>query len=778
VNITIKYIDNLTLNHITGATVKLEGKVSGDLIENLEQYSISINTSNLGVGLWSLTVNAQKSNYQTQIIPFFVDVIERSSEFRIFVDNEEKTNNNTVNIKYDELMNITVYYKDNISKQHLSGANVSIIDISDLSEINEQYELTINSNSLNLGFNVLTIKAQLENYTTQTFQLYVEVFDRATELILYVDSIQRNNGDTIQVEIDKDINITTLYRDDILKTHLSGANVTLLGIGNCSEIGNQYNYTLNSIDINLGFNVLTIHAQLNNYETQTIQIYIEVYEKASEILLYVNSTQRYDSDTIQVEVNQFLNVTVFYSDNLIKQHLTGVTVQLISWNNFSEISNQYNYTIDTNDLAQGITILTIQAQLTNYQSQTIQFYVEVIERDTEIQLYVNSIQKNETDTIQSEVNQFLNVTVYYMDNLTKQHLTGATVSIIGIGNFTEIGTQYNYTIDTNDLEQGVSILTVFAHVDNFQPQTFQFYVEVSERASEIELFLNDVDKTADPVFEIPIGSTLNVTVKYTDNQTSAHISGGNIQLLDSSLTENFTEFILLSQYTLYLNTSNLKIGVNLLTIVAHANNFQIKTLNLRITVNKIAGSMSTTSGELYINIKPGENVKLSIRLDNIDFGGVILYANVTYIWAYGQGTLQDLDNDGVYEDELINVPAGTYPITITASAGDDYDFESYEITLNVVGVSGPDLTLLIYVLIGAFGALVIGFTLYQTHFKYPVMVRKIRKIRKKIKKNKKLKALEMATREDLITDQLKSQKELSNLEFNKLDKDYNDFKNN
>ena len=189
-------------------------------------------------------------------------------------------------------------------------------------------------------------------------------------------------------------------------------------------------------------------------------------------------------------------------------------------------------------------------------------------------------------------------------------------------------------------------------------------------------------------------------------------------------------------------------------------------------------SMLSTTGESYINIKPGENVKLSIILNNIDFGGVILNANVTYIWAFGQGTLQDLDNDGVYEDELINLPAGTYPITITVSAGDDYDFESYEITLNVVGVSGPDLTLLIYVLIGAFGALIIGFTLYQTHFKYPVMVRKIRKIRKKIKKNKKLKALKMATREDLITDQLKSQKELSNLEFNKLDKDYNDFKNN
>jgi hypothetical protein len=80
----------------------------------------------------------------------------------------------------------------------------------------------------------------------------------------------------------------------------------------------------------------------------------------------------------------------------------------------------------------------------------IQFYVKVIERDTELQLYINSIQRNASDVIQVEVNQFLNITISYKDNLTKQHLPGAIVELLSWGNFSEIGSQYNYTVDTDD----------------------------------------------------------------------------------------------------------------------------------------------------------------------------------------------------------------------------------------------------------------------------------------------------------------------------------------
>ena len=757
VNITIKYLDNQTGNHISGANVQLSGKVSGQLNENgpLEQYSRTIGSTDLGIGIWSLTVTAQMPNYETQIIPFFVDVVERPTDLQLFVDDIPKTTNNTVNIKYDLTMNITIFYRDDLTNQHISGANVTITNFGDLTENNEQYTIIINSNALNLGFNVLTINAYSENYTSQMIQLYIEVFERATEFELYFNDDQKANDDIIQIEVNQIINLTVFYRDDITKAHLSGAEATLLTVGNFSEIGTQYNYTLNSNELNLGFNVLSILTQLDSYESQSIQIYVEVYDIASELLLEVEETPTGALETIQVEVNQFVNLTVFYRDDASKLHISGAIVSL-GWDNFTETGSQYYYNLNTNDLDQGITIVTINAQFNNYQSQTIQIYFEVVERVTEMEVYVDSVQRTEAETILADVNQVLNITVFYTDNVSKLHLSTATVTVLG-GNFSEIGNQYNYSLNTNTLEQGITILTVIAYLENYQPRSFQFYVKVSERATEISLYLNSEEKTNDPVYELTFGKSLNITVIYSDNQTDARISGGIIQLIEDTYSDNLTEDIAMDQYTLLLDTSVLKVGVNLFTIIAYANNFQVKTLNLRITLNKIATVINSTSGDSYFSILPSESILLSIVLTDSDFGGPITNAIVTYRWAYGQGTLLDPEDDGTYVVELENIPTGTYTITITASAGDDYNFETFKITLNVVSVTPPDFSTIFILLAGVLGALVIVFTLYEVRFKYPATVRKSRKIRKKIKKGKKTKPIkDLTSREDLIKDHLDS----------------------
>jgi len=771
-NITIKYIDNQTLNHITGALVQLEGKESGDLVENFSfgQYTIVINTSKLDIGLWLLSVIAKQDNYVTETIPFYVNVIERPTEFIVFVDGEDKTTNNTVKIKSNEFMNITVLYKDNSSKQHLSGANVSISGIGNLDELNEQYNLTLNSNGLGLGFHVLTINSQTQNYTTQTFQLFVEIFERATELRLFVNGTQRFDNDIIRIEIFECINLTIFYLDDNLKTHLSGAGITLLGLGNFSEIGNQYNFTLNPLNLNLGFNVITISAQLNNYETQTIQFYIEVLERESEILLFIDSNPINESDTIQVEVNQFLNITIFYKDNLTQLNLPGAVVELPSWGNFSEVGSQYNYTIDTNDLEQGITLLNVLAQLTNYKSQTIQFYVKVIERVTELHLFINSIQRNASDVIQVEVDQFLNITIFYNDNFTKLNLPGGIVELLGWGNFSEISSQYNYTIDTNDLEQGITILTIQAKLTNYKSQTIQFYVKVIERSPSIQFFLNGEDKTSDPVIELPIGSILNITVKFADNITGFHIYNASIRIEGDSVLFNSTENIGLEQYSFNINTTLLKVGVNLLKLTAYKPNYNIQDINLRITINKISTVISTESGESYLITGSGQSINLRITLNDTDFGGTIKGAIVTYRWAYGQGNLTDSDNDGIYEVDIEGVPIGTYIITITASGYENYDFESYKITLSVIEEGGPGgLTWLVYVLIGVIVGVVGVFIAYQSHFKYPPMVRKVRKLRKKIRKGKEMKPITTLKRKEIIENSLKDQSIIIEFE-SKLDK--------
>ena len=769
VNITIKYLDNET-NHILGADVQLSGKVSGQLSGNGQQYSRDIDTSNLGIGIWSLTVTAQKSNYETQIIPFFVEVVERETELQLFVDTINKTSDPTVNIKYNEVFNITIFYQDDLTNQHLNDANVTITSFGVLTENStlEQYTIIINSTLLNLGFNVLTINAQSENYTSQMIQLYVEVFERATEFELFVNDDQKANNDIIQIEVGNILNLTIFYRDDITKVHLIGADVTLLTVGNFSEIGSQYNYTLDSNDLNLGFNVLSMSAQFENYQSQSIQIYVEVYDIATEFLLEVDENPTSALETIQVEVNQFVNLTAFYRDDVTKLHILGATVSLgwdsFGWHNFTELGTQHYYNLDTDDLDQGITIVTIEAGYNNYQTQSIQIYFEVVERKTEIEVYVDSINRTVAETIEADVNQILNITVFYRDDVSKLHLPGAIVTVLG-GNFSELGNQYNYSLNTNTLEQGITILTVFAYLENYQPRSFQFYIKVSERESEISLFLDSNLKTTDPVYELPFRSSLNITILYTDNQTKSHISGANVQLI-GVYSDNLTEILAMNQYTLILDTTLLKVGVNLFTIVAHANNYRVKTLSLRITLNKITAVINSTSGESYFSISPSQSVLLSIILIDFDFGVTITNANVTYRWAYGQGTLSDPEDDGIYIVELVNIPTGTYEIIITASAGDDYNFNIYRITLNVVSGGAPtDFTLLFISLAGGLVALGIAFTLYEVRFKYPPTVRKSRKVRKKISKGKKTKPIkDITSREDLIKERLESNVETIQLE--------------
>ncbi|MFX0019973.1 MAG: hypothetical protein ACFFAF_14730, partial [Candidatus Hermodarchaeota archaeon] len=183
------------------------------------------------------------------------------------------------------------------------------------------------------------------------------------------------------------------------------------------------------------------------------------------------------------------------------------------------------------------------------------------------------------------------------------------------------------------------------------------------------------------------------------------------------------------------------------------NNFQIRTIDLRITTNRIKITPSTDTRQPYITGLEGDTIKLIIILNNtnmLPFGELIKNATVTYKWAYGQGLLLDPDNDGIYEADLVNVPSGTYIITITASAGDDYDFESYEITLSVNIREGLDLTLLVIIFSSIIIGLLLVFGLYQKHFKYPPLVRKIRKLRKKVRKGKKIKPIGLSKREEIV----------------------------
>ncbi len=276
--------------------------------------------------------------------------------------------------------------------------------------------------------------------------------------------------------------------------------------------------------------------------------------------------------------------------------------------------------------------------------------------------------------------------------------------------------------------------------------------------TNLQLFLNGEDKTLSPSITIPIGQNLTITVKYT-NQTGDHISGAEIQLTGVGIIKDLKE--LGNNYSISINTTQeLSIGTNYLNIEATKTNFQTKLINPTIIVRKIYTEVITVSGEPTIDIDVGEDVQLEIMLNDTDNDELIRGAIITYTWDLDAVPRVLTENNGIYEGEIENPPEGLYTIRISVYAGDNYEFEDFEITLNVeayVPSPQPDLGWVIYILIGAILGLVIIFTLYQTYFKYPPMVRKIRKLKKKVQKTKKTKPILVKQREEIVKESIQSQ---------------------
>jgi hypothetical protein len=760
-NVTVTYKENETGNHISNSTVKIEGKVSENLTENyiLEHYYVLVNTSKLGLGVSILTLSAQRDNYEARSVQIYVEVIEQPTELQLVIDNIQRSGNETIDVKFNELLNVTIFFKDNFTKNHVSGATVNLLGIGNFNETINHYNLTLNTNDLNQGINILTIFTQLDNYQSQTIQFFINITEIATELLLFLDGNQTFSGETIYTQDNELLNITIYYQNNNTKADISGASVDLLGFGSFDELSNRYNFSLNTSNLIQGINVLTIYAQLNNFQSQTFQFLISNEERVTNLLLFIDEIQKYPSDTINAQFDENLNVTVQYRDNNTNTHISGASVELLGIGILNETSNQYNISISTNILEKGINILTIFAYLSGFQPRTIQFFINVDDRATELTLYVDGFQLNGSDTIQVEIDETINITTLYRDDITKLHLGGASVELLGIGFLNESSNQYNITINSTSLALGINILTIFTQLENYQPNSIQIFVNVIEKATNLILFLDEVDKTDDPVLTLPINSQLNITIKYLHNQTGLKISGALLQLIGEGLTENLNENVPFSQYSFILNTTNLGIGIKLFTIVAQTTDYQISTIDVRITVNRIRTSINTASGENYIDISAEGNFPIQIFLNNTDFGEIINNATVTYRWERGQGELFDSDNDGIYEAVLWNVPAGSYVISITAYAGEDYEFETFEIILNARVVPGFDFTIIIILLSIGIVGLGTYFALYQKYFKYPPKVRKIRKLKRKISKNKKLSPILLQTRDDIIQNKIQINKE-------------------
>jgi len=299
--------------------------------------------------------------------------------------------------------------------------------------------------------------------------------------------------------------------------------------------------------------------------------------------------------------------------------------------------------------------------------------------------------------------------------------------------------QYTIIIDANDLNVGIFSFKVVAHKINFELSTINPVVTITPtETQDLKLFLNGEDKTSDPSITIPLDSILNITIKYR-TALGTPITGATLTLTGEGVIETLNESVSLEQYSVLINSSiKLNFGVNVLTIDATKLNYAEQDIDPRITVRKINAAMTPFNSTNAISIRPGEDANLQVYINNTDFNKIIKGAIVTYTSELGDGVFDDPDRDGIYEVDIMDVPAGNHKITIKAFGGDKYNFISLEMYIIAVRPADASCLFQILLIIGIIVSIGLGSYLYayQKVLKYPKTVRKVLKYRKTLRKSK------------------------------------------
>ncbi len=220
------------------------------------------------------------------------------------------------------------------------------------------------------------------------------------------------------------------------------------------------------------------------------------------------------------------------------------------------------------------------------------------------------------------------------------------------------------------------------------------------------------------------------------------------------------------------------------------NSLRIKDCNLTFTYEKKIEKFTSVSLNQVGNSINGENVQIRDALLTFNY-------TINEIWPYDLSPFSEiriLINDNPYRETIefstlstslqhvrfkgtdftalfregVNISisiqlylANTFELnrTLSISIDDMYLYISY-----IFITPEADLSPLVIGLTSGIIGIVIAFSVYQLHFKYPLTVRKIRKLKKKVRKGRIKKPVLVNKREDIIQDNLNEKKNILNFE--------------
>ncbi len=701
-----------------------------------------------------------------------------STDWQILLNGQDKTSDPQIDLPLGSILNITVKYT-NDSGDFIPGAIIELerlgyTDSFDQDDIFHQYNLSLNvDEQLLRGLNLLDLSAKKPSYSDISDTLGVTIRKINTTISSLTGSniihLPPESDAYLQIQLDNEDtgetikNVTVSYSSSIGSGVLSDYDDDGIYTGTISNVP-ENNYTVK---------ITAIGSDIYDFQPFFMEI------NASSDLLIPTQWNILFNDidyTFNPELpfGTSLNITVKYT-NTSGDFIPNSTVQLIragytnlNLTEYLELE-QYSLILDVdNVLVEGLNEIDLIAEKIGYINQNENLEFTYRPRNT----LISSNSGSDLLNIYPEGNATLQVIVMDLDfedsikNLTVTYSN----SELGSGILDDFDDDGIYEVEFVNIPEGSYPIeiNVLSHENyTFEPYNFIINsISILLAESSFQIILNGNNITDDPSVELPIGTILNLTIKFMD-ESGGFISGAIVKMEKLGYIDYLIEDPDLQQYYIIFKIDDiLARGINILNLHIKKIGYQVQTTDARITLRQISTQISSESGSNRIDIEPGETVSVQIRLENLDYDENIRNVTVTYNWIFGAGTLSDTNNDGIYDVAFDDIPEGVYTIEIVVYANDSFIFDTFEFT---VAVQRPQNEVLIERLIlfvsstGVFG-LMTYVTVYQTKLKYPEEVRKIRKLRRSIKKGKSANSsIDVPKRHEILAEKLKEDLEILGL---------------
>ncbi|WP_457918791.1 hypothetical protein [Candidatus Lokiarchaeum ossiferum] len=448
--------------------------------------------------------------YLVNNVSIFLDNINLIVWYNVIESREPiETTLNTLDGKnnYDVIWNttktITLNYSESSPVVSINNSAFSLNWVDNHSPVlflgDGLYEFDINTSIVSAGLSyLLEITPDNEGtwYNTPSLIIEINIIGRPTYCDLFSNDINLTESPIIEVPYDTQLNITSWYYDFESKEPLINANISLVGNNiddstfEFSEIGNRYQYLLNTSKIGLGTHLITVYLGKSNYEQSSQQIRIKVLGRDSYFDIFLNGINSTLSPHIDLEYNSTLNLTAQVYDSVTFDVVLDAAVTLTgASSSYRQISTKHEFIVDTTNFSIGIYYIFLVASSPKHLEYNELIEVQITPRSVNLGVFVDNSDYSMFTQVEVPITHYLNISGALYDSESGNIISAVTFSLVGLNSsqFSDrsSGSHYYFQLNTTEMGLGVHFITVLSQKANYAQFTKNFQIKIRPISTNI-----------------------------------------------------------------------------------------------------------------------------------------------------------------------------------------------------------------------------------------------------------------------------------------------------